>query len=60
MADKVRYQCNSCKFRFARKPDVEFKHCPNCGKSGTCVKVADSEAQKILDDVTKMRHLYDD
>ncbi|MFT4312281.1 MAG: hypothetical protein ACMXYF_03555 [Candidatus Woesearchaeota archaeon] len=56
---KQRYRCISCNYRFSRQIGIDFNNiCPYCGKKSV-VKEQIGDAQKLINEVTKLEHLYD-
>ncbi len=48
-AEKSRYLCNACGYRFGRMAHIEFNSiCPYCGKKGV-VEDHTADAQKLID-----------
>jgi hypothetical protein len=52
MADKIKYHCTYCEYRFVRTADIQFKQCPYCGRTGTVEVDTQDKASKLIKEVS--------
>ncbi len=50
--ERIKYVCNNCSYEFSRNNEVNFLHCPYCGKKGTVDIKKGDFASKVLDEVS--------